>query len=89
MKIKHEYILEYIGGKYVVVNTNSKSLNFNKILALNETSKLLWQALEKDTNKDELVKILIDNYQIGKDKAVDDVNMFIDELNKLECIEYE
>ena len=89
MKIKEEYILQNIADKWVVINTNAKSNNFNKILSLNDSGKYLWEQLEKGVEVKDLVNGLIDYFKIDKDLAIKDVESFIFKLQELECIENE
>ena len=87
MKIKEEYILQHIADKWIVIDTNGKSVNFNQILALNNSGKLLWEQLEAGAEVEDLVNGLIDHFGIDKELAEKDVEQFIRKLNELECIE--
>lgn len=89
MRIKEEYVLQNIAGKWIVIDTNARSVNFNKILALNSTGKFLWDKLEKGSDYDALIDTLIDAYEIDRKLAQDDVDKFINELKELECVEDE
>ena len=89
MKIKEEYILQNIADKWVVINTNAKSVNFNKILSLNESGKFLWEQLENGTEAEDLVNALMEHFGIDEDLARADVEKFIRELKDLECLDDE
>lgn len=89
MKIKEEYILQNIADKWVVINTNGKSVNFNKILSLNSSGKFLWEQLEAGAEFDDLVNGLIEHFGIDKDLAQIDAEKFIRELKDLECVDDE
>ena len=87
MKIKEEYILQNIADKWVVINTNAKSVNFNKILSLNESGRFLWEQLENGTEAEDLVNALMEHFEIDKVLAQTDVEKFIRELKDLECLD--
>lgn len=87
MKIKDEYILQNIADKWVVIDTNARSVNFNKIIALNNSGKVLWDSLEVGAEHVELVNALIDAFGIDKELAESDVQKFIIELKELECLD--
>ena len=89
MKIKEEYILQNIADKWVVINTNAKSVNFNKILSLNNSGKFLWEQLETGAEAEDLVITLMEHFAIDKALAVADVEKFICELKDLECLDDE
>lgn len=89
MKIKEEYILQNIAGKWIVIDTNARSVNFNKLLALNETGKLLWEKLEQGADMEALVAALIDGFGVDAETARNDAAAFIRNLKELECIDDE
>ena len=89
MKIKEEYVLQNIVDKWVVIDTNGKSLNFNKILSLNDSGKFLWEKLENGADTDYLVKSLMDSFDVDKQLAQKDVEKFVSELKELGCLEDE
>lgn len=89
MKIKDEYILQNIAGKWVVIDTNARSVNFNKLLTLNNTGKLLWDMLEEGAERDALVSALEKQYGIDRESAESDVDAFVLKLKELECLESE
>lgn len=89
MKIKEEYILQNIADKWVVIDTNARSVNFNRILSLNNSGKFLWEQLEQGATFDELVNALTESFGIDEDLARKDVEKFIRELKDLECVDYE
>lgn len=83
MKIKEGFKLRSVLGESVVVGEGVKQVNFSKIIALNESATLLWQAIEdKEFCKDDLVKILIENYEIDQETALKDVSDMIEEWKK-------
>lgn len=89
MKIKEEYILQNIADKWVVINTNAKSVNFNKILSLNNSGKFLWEQLEAKAEVSDLVNGLMEHFGIDQALAQTDVEKFIRKLKDLECVDYE
>lgn len=86
MKIKEEYILQNIADQWVVINTNAKAVNFNKILSLNNSGRFLWEQLEAGAEVEDLVNGLTDHFGIDKELAQKDVEIFVRELKELECI---
>lgn len=89
MKIKDEYVLQNIADRWVVVDTNARSVNFNKILSLNESGRFLWQMLENGAEVADLESALADHFGIGTERATEDVGAFTSELEKLGCIDEE
>ena len=75
MKIKEGFILRKICGEYVVVGEGLAQVNFNKMLSLNETAAYLWEAVSgKEFDKEDLVQLLLDKYDVTPERAAADVD---------------
>lgn len=78
MKIKEGFILRQICGEYVVVGEGLAQVNFNKMLSLNESAAYLWQEVAcKEFTKEDLVKLLLDKYEVSQEVAAADVDKLI------------
>lgn len=78
MKIKEGFILRQICGEYVVVGEGLAQVNFNKMLSLNESAAYLWQEVSgKEFTKEDLVKLLLDKYDVSEERAATDVDKLI------------
>ena len=74
MKIKEGFILRQICGEYVVVGEGLAQVNFNKMLSLNESAAYLWKEAEgKEFTQEDLVKLLLDKYEVSQEQAAADV----------------
>ena len=80
MKVKDGFILREVAGNFIVVAVGGAVKNFNAVITLNETGALLWRALEKGAKQEDLVKVILDEYDIDETTAKADVMAFIDKL---------
>ncbi|MEE1042925.1 MAG: PqqD family protein [Clostridia bacterium] len=80
MKIKEGFELKEIADDYVVIPTLSNVVDFNSMIMLNEVSAFLWIQLTEDKTEQDLVKALLNEYDVDKDTASRDVNVFVNEL---------
>jgi len=87
MRIKKEYILKEVANQYVVVPTGKETINFNGMLTLNNTAKMLFEALEEDKEIDDLVALLQEHYGIDEQQALIDVKDFLTVLESKQMIE--
>ncbi len=86
MKLKSGFVLREVAGSCVVVPTGAE-LNFNGMISLNETGKLIWTCLENDTSIDEIIAALLAEYNdIDEATARMAVEDFIEKLRKYEFI---
>lgn len=87
MKIRDTFILKSVAGENLVVPIGSKNISFNAVITLNESGKLLWNVLEKDTTKENLVEALIGEYDVSREIAERDVEVFIRSLKENDILE--
>lgn len=86
MKLKEGFVLREVAGETVVVPVGAE-LNFHGMITLNETAKLLWRALERETDTDELTKLVLGEFDVDEATAKCDVEQFIQKLKGLNFLE--
>ena len=78
MRIKEGFILRSICGEYVVVGEGLAQVNCNRMLSLNNTAAYLWKELEgKDFTLDTMVDLLLENYDVTREQAAEDVEKLL------------
>lgn len=79
MKIKDGFILRSICGEYIVVGEGLAQVNFNKMLSMNESAAYLWKEITgKEFTRENLVQLLLDQYEVSKEQAAADVDKLVD-----------
>lgn len=88
MRMKKGLILKNVANKWIVVPVGEKAVQFNGLLTLNESGKLIFEQLqENDVTIEILTKTMMDYYDIDRDTARQDVIMFINKLKEKNLIE--
>lgn len=87
MKIKDDFALRKVADSYVVVPVNSLTLDFNGVINLNETGAFLFEQLQKGIEKEELVENMLDEYDVTREKASADIDLFINKLKDADVFE--
>ena len=87
MRIKENFALRQVADIWCVLPLGEATLNLNGMLTLNNSGALLWQTLEKDSNKEQLVEALLNEYDVTHEQAEADVEEFLDKLRQVNCIE--
>ena len=82
MKIKDGFILRKLADSFVVVSINRKNNDFNGMIQLNSTGAFIWEKLQTDKTKEELLKSMLDKYELSEQQARKDIDLFIDKLRK-------
>lgn len=80
MKVKEGFMLKDVASQTMVVAVGEVSKDFNGIIRLNSTGKFLWENLQSETSKDELVDKMTAEYDVNKETAEKDINAFLDTL---------
>ena len=87
MKIKEGYILRDVGDSSVVVAVGKEAVNFKGVITLNESAKVLWEALAKGATMQDLVKSLTDVYDVSDEKALASAEKFVEKLKEAKVLE--
>ena len=87
MKIKENFILRKVADSYIVVPVGSMTLNFNGIINLNETGAFLFEKLQQGAGREDLINVLLEEYDVAPDRAENDVDIFIQKVRDADVLE--
>lgn len=88
MKLKSGFKLNEVCGQSFVVPMGEKNIDFSKVISLNESSLLLWKRMEQgEFTTDDLVNVLLDEYEVEKEVAQKDVMGIISQFSAEGVIE--
>ena len=87
MKIKSGYILREIVGEYFIIPIGAESIDNNRMITVNETGKTIWDTLQKDISIDELMKIMLDTYEVDEQTLRADVDEFLAKIRGAGLVE--
>ena len=64
MKAKTGFVLREICGEKIMVAEGKENIDYTNIVSMNETSAFLWENISgKEFTIDDLVKLILDNYE--------------------------
>lgn len=86
MKLKMQFILRDIVGETVLVPINESTSNFNGLITVNELGKFIWENLESSKDEEDLLHKILEEYEVEKDVAKEDLNEFLDKLRQVDII---
>mgnify|MGYP004543972871 CR=1 FL=1 len=86
MKLKKEFILREIAGEYILVPTGETTLNFNGLITVNELGAFIWNNIEKVNSEEDILKLILDEYEVEENIAREDLNEFLNKLKATEII---
>lgn len=88
MKMKPGFIIREVAGEQVVIPAGMESVDFTKMLVLNDSALLLVSALmkEKYLAEEELADLLTRHYDVDKEQARADTGELLDKLRQLNML---
>lgn len=82
MKIKKGFVLEKVGDSYLCCATGKLAKEFSGFVRLNETGAFIWNMLTVETTKEEMADKMISEYDISREIALKDIEVFVENLEK-------
>ena len=82
MKVEKEFVLREIAGDYIIIPTGKTVLKFNGLITVNEVGASLWKMLQEEATMDELVQGILEEYDVDEATAREDIQEFLDTLDK-------
>lgn len=86
MKIKQGYTLRGIADSFVVVPTED-NLSLDGMVTLNQSGAFLFNKMQEETTKEELLALMLKEYKIDEQTAKADIEIFIERLLKTGIVE--
>lgn len=87
MKIKNGFSLREFCGERLILASGRENIDFSKVINLNESAADMWNAVVgKEFTVDDMVKALLDNYEIDEATARQDAERILKEWTDLGMI---
>lgn len=80
MKIKEGFMLRQFADDYIVVAVGDDSENFNKLITINSVGAFIYNYLQQDKTRDEIVSALLEKYDVSREIAERDTDAYIANL---------
>ena len=88
MKINPNYKLRKIAGETIIVNQGTANVDMTRIISLNTSACLLYQALaEQEFTIEDAAKVLMNTYGISNGQALEDAGKWVESLKQCGVIE--
>ena len=89
MKQKEGFVLRTVCGEHVIVGEGLKTIDFGKLISLNETAAWLWKKAGEmgDFDIGSLTNALCEEYEVTPEQARKDVEKMVAQWQELKIIE--
>lgn len=85
MRLKKGFVLREVCGEKVIVAEGIETIDFGKLISLNDTASWIWQKASElgDFNTTQLAEALCQQYEVEPAQATVDVNSLISQWTEL------
>ncbi len=80
MKVSNEFVLREIAGDFVIIPTGKVVLSFNGLITVNSVGVDIWNMLQEEVSFEEIVKGLLEEYEVEESVVREDVKEFLNIL---------
>ncbi len=89
MKQRKGFVLRTVCGENVIVGEGLETINFGKLISLNESAAYLWKRATDmgDFTAQQLADALQEEYEVSPEQALNDVERIISEWQKVGIVE--
>lgn len=77
MKLKKNFVLKQIAGETVAIYCEDNTVDFRRAISLKGSAEVMFKSLLEDISREDLVALLMKNYDISENQATKDTNSFI------------
>ena len=70
------------GNEYVLVPVANNIADMNSVYTLNETGAFIWEHINGENSVEDIINVMMEEYEVDFITASDDLFSFIDEMSK-------
>lgn len=89
MRVSDEFVLRQVVDEYLLIPVGAAALRISGMISLTESGYLLYQQLQFGCDRDKLIQVLLETYEVDAAEAAADVDAFLDKMRKLRILEDE
>lgn len=87
MKAKNGFVMRTVIDEYIIMPTDKNIDQFEGAVVLNEVSALVWEKLQSDVTREELLKAILNEFEVSKETAEKDLDMLLKRFTEYDLIE--
>ncbi len=87
MKRNKNFILRKVAGESILVPAGEATKNFNGLFSPNRTAVFIWEHIDEVTDTEEMVRLVLEHFDVEEETARTDVEGLIKEMKLLGFVE--
>lgn len=86
MKVRDNFILRTIAQEQLLIPTGEAALSVKGLIALSESGSFLYQKLQNECTREDLISALTQEYDVPVPVAGEDIDAFLDQMRQLDML---
>ena len=86
MRVRDNFILRTIAQEQLLIPTGEAALSVKGLIALSESGSFLYQKLQNECTRENLISALTQEYDVPASVAGEDIDSFLDQMRKLHML---
>lgn len=86
MKVSKQFVLRNIADEHILIPTGKAAMEVKGLIALSESGALLFEMLRNDASYEQLLDMLLSEYDVSEDEAREDLNAFLNQMRQLNML---
>ena len=82
MKLDEGFLIRNIAGEDILVPVGSKAVDFNGLITLTPVAAYIFRLLEEGKSEGDLVESILQEYEVDRQTAEDDLTIFLESLRE-------
>ncbi|HRR17132.1 MAG TPA: PqqD family protein [Bacteroidales bacterium] len=70
------------GNEYIIVPVTDNIADMDSIFTLNETGAFIWEQIDGEKSVEEIIRLVVDEFEIDRDTATKDVLGFLSTMKE-------
>lgn len=87
MKARDGFVLRNIMGDYILSPTGSRIKEFRATIVMNELSAFVWNKLQEEVTRNELIDAILSEYDVDSDNAAKDLDELLTKFREYGILE--
>lgn len=76
-----------VGDEFILVPIGSDVADLESIYRMNETAAFIWESIDGKRNVAQIIRDLVEIYDVDAEEAKDDVQRYLEQLKKINAIQ--
>lgn len=87
MKAVEGMVIREIADETVLIPTGELSSQYNGLITVNDVSALVWRMLQKECTYEELLRAVLDEFEVEEEIARRDLTALLEKLKRMNLLE--